>query len=105
MYTIAGIKVDGEMIGKGIYEAMPDKDRALVAAGNVPQTWSNTVEKLVRDKIGRIYAAKLGHPDSEDLVEKLAAAVKKEFILKIMREVTSGIYSAAQVLSKKAVSA
>ncbi len=105
MYIIAGIKVDGETIGKGIYEMMPDEDKALAAAGNVPQAWTNTVEKLVRDKIGRIYAAKLGHPDVEDLVERIAAAVKKEFISKIMREIISGIHGAAQVPGRKAVSA
>jgi nitrogenase subunit NifH len=105
MYTIAGIKVDGQMIGKGIYEMMPDEDKALVAAGDISKAWTNTVEKLVRDKIGRIYAEKLGHRDSEDLVGKLAAAVKKEFVSKIMREIISGIHGAARMPVRKAVSA
>ena len=89
--NIQGVKIDAEGLAAGIFNLIPDEDRACMVYGMLPKKWMDLVEAQLREKVARDRYPQAG----SDEVEVLAGMVRKDLIAELMKAVAVALIKEA----------
>ena len=94
------MRIDYEAIGQGIYDMMPENDKAVVAFGMMPKKFMDLAVEEFKAKIIRIAAEQLSIPE-EDASNVLRP--KKEVVRNFEHNLCLAILGAAKSAGKLVV--
>ncbi len=98
MKKIAGLNVDAEKIGAGLYKIICDKgEEAIVAFGMIPSWAVDSMRPMLREKViseaGKTYGCSAHELELMGVVDEAKIA---KIVQRIEHEVVLGIYAAAK---------
>ena len=91
MTRIQGLKIDEEKLAAGLYDLIPEDDKACMRFGMLPAGFMRVVEGMMREKLVQVQYP--GWP-SED-VKAAAALVRADLVGDVMRIVSAALIGEA----------
>lgn len=96
MQVIHGVKVDGDAIGKGLYEMMPDEDKTVVASGMIPKRWHEKAEKMTEEAIIKLYREQCSHVLLKGQINTWRKYIDQYVVNDILKAIEIGILRAGK---------
>ncbi len=91
-----GLKIDAEKIAQGMFDMMPDDDKACMVVGMLPLKWMELVERQIREKVAKVAMEQAGYiPVDNDELEAFTAIVKNDVVKDIMHSITVALLQVA----------